>query len=236
MNAKPIWKLQFWALGSSAFLAQVRINAFEKMYLSWHQLILWGNVELDLSDHWNFVFSIFPITHGSDEKFGSKEKSANRIAMVHCIFHVCWGWKQRSLKMICENRYSIKNWHLGLILSHTNSPIQQSDKFQSLRVVQHRDFNRGYKFLKLLALESFDFPLLLPHQSHHSLEDTWSISSSWLSIHNSKKWKSFPQPCPSLCFTSDKRWNIWGVLFGKSVVVELWLTFEPPQYLYHLFY
>lgn len=107
------------------------------------------------------------------------------------VFCVCWGWKQSSLKMICENHCSIKNWPLGLILSHTNSPTQLSDKFLSLRVIQHWDFNRGYKFLKLLALDNFDFPLLLPPESHHSFEDMWNISNSGLSIYNSKNESPF---------------------------------------------
>lgn len=68
--------------------------------------------------------------------------------------------------------WSFKNWPHGLILSHTNSLMQQSNKFQSLRG-QHWDLNWYYKFLKLSALDSSDFPLLLPHDSHHSLENTW---------------------------------------------------------------
>lgn len=145
-----------------------------------------------------------------------KKKSVNITAMVHCIFCICWGWKQRSLKMICENHCSIKNWPLGLILSHTNSPIQQSDKFQSLRV-RRWDFNRCYKFLKLLALDSFDFPLLLPHESHHSLEDTWNVSSSWLSICNSTNESPFLSLGHLFALP-----QVWDGISGVSFLEILW--------------
>lgn len=72
--------------------------------------------------------------------------------------------------------WSIKNWPHGLILSHTDSLMQQSNKLQSLRG-QHWGLNGYYKFFKLSALDSFDFLLLLPRESHHSLEDTWMIRS-----------------------------------------------------------
>lgn len=84
---------------------------------------------------------------------------------------------------------------------------------------QNWDLNMYYKFLKLAAVDSFNFPFLLLHENHHSLEDTLMNSSLSLSICNKHE-----MPFLSLghCFDlPDIRYSFCSILFWEPMVEEL---------------
>lgn len=161
--------------------------------------------------------------------FGSKEKNINKTTMVHCLIYIYIYIFLLRLKIkviyndLWKLPWSAKNWTDGLVLSHTDSLIQQKNKFLFLWG-QNWDLNMYYKFLKLAALDSFDFPFLLLLENHHSLEDTLMNSSPFLSIC-----KKHEMPFLSLGHhfdLPDIRCSFCSILFWKPMIEELWLTFE----------